>query len=202
MGITRVTYPSNSPKVTELKNTQRAWHAPMPARPTTTRIFSPWLPRMLALAILSFSLVLASCATQSQKIFTGFYFDMRDDSPEAVLQKLVFSRNGRSVISIPRTYDPPGTLALQRQGSAGAYDLPDRLHIIWTDRKTNQKFERNIDLIGRFPVNMHNTTITFLMVDNKFELFVALPIAKTPQERSIGPTLFKNRRVVSIYKDN
>lgn len=154
--------------------------------------------RLLSLILFVSIFVLSGCATSSPKIFTGFYYNMFEDGQSSKLMKVNFSSKGIPVLLSPDAQGRPGPIAFQTEGSSGGFDLPDHFYVKWQDRGTLVVYESSIDLKGKFPKDMHNTTITFLIKNNMVELYVVLQDAIYKGSTPIGPDLYRHNKVIRI----
>ncbi len=157
-------------------------------------VFSRWF-------VLSFiSLILFGCASTKPIEHHGFKFDFFYDNQTAIVLDYWYGDKSRILWGMPEykvkqneTIRADNTWALPRRG--------DYIYIKWRDGPNGEVYEDKVDLRSRLPADITGSTIYLMIYGPKLYVYLATTNHRPAGENPNGPSIYENRRVLTIYPD-
>jgi hypothetical protein len=142
------------------------------------------------------ALLLSACATNI--VQHTFQFNAGLDSPDA---EVLDFRYGQS--KQPGVRPPEWAYKVNKipQGAATGGEMlkGDELYVKWRLRSTGQVFEDTVDLRRRFPADIKNHTVYFIIKGPQLYVYLVTPERAPVGSPSDGPRMYRHMKTLTIY---
>jgi hypothetical protein len=162
-----------------------------------------FLKFILSLMIELIMTALTSTANAADRQYYSFEFDLRKDNQHAVILDYWYGNSKLdSWINEPEELIKKGhTFCCQ----AVAQPMPPGglLYVKWRDTETQKVYEDTVDLRHRLPKKIEDHTIYLMLKGAQLYVYLISPEGnkRPPNETYIGPRMFRDLKIVTLYPD-
>lgn len=156
-------------------------------------IFHKFLPPVILVFLL------LGCATPHRYEYHAFAFHMMDDNQDTEILDYWYGQSAiQPMVGVSKWRREQG---IPKQGESifGLTERGDYLYVKWRNNITKKIYDDKVDLRYRLPKDIAMSTVYFMVKEEQLKIYVVSDIRKEPDEPSIGPYLYRARKVKMIY---
>lgn len=144
-------------------------------------------------------MALTACVSSGGVFVHSFSFDTLKDGQDA---EIIDYRYGTSKLPVraPEWAVNEGK-TLTFNSVSGAMAKGDSIYVKWRIKSTGQVYEDAVDLRQRLPADITNHRIHFIVRGPQLYVYLVTPEKRHPDTSPIGPGMYSNLRVITIYPD-
>ena len=142
--------------------------------------------------------LLLGCATPYQKSH-AFAFHMYHDNQDTEVLDYWYGKNASHAMVAESEWRKEKGIPKQGESIFGLTKRGDYLYVKWRNLTSKIIYEDLVDLRYRLPDDLAMSTIYFMVKNEQLMIYIVSDTSKGADEPSIGPRLYRDRKVKLIY---
>ena len=147
------------------------------------------------------ALLLLGCATPHHYEPHTFQFHIYHDNQDTEILDYWYGQNATEPMVGVSKWRREHGVPKQGESIFGLTERGDYLYVKWRNNTTKKIYDDKVDLRFRLPKDIAMSTVYFMVKEGQLKIYVVSDASKRPNEISIGPYLFRDRKVTMIYPD-